>query len=234
MAGSGSRTLSYSDLYKPFIKIAGRSILELSMLGLPLSRNSLTIVVNEKNKLDLLSALSEIEWIGDFDIKIVPVVESTSGQAETALIGMRSVDSTSPVLVSNCDTFFSGGIPDMSDCDGYIGTFRSSSDLYSYAKVENGVVTETAEKVVISNRATAGIYYFSSAALYEEAYLKHEWSGERYISPMYNTIIKSGGTVKEFQLDTVVSLGTTSEIEKALTNDYFVESVKKSLTKVYR
>lgn len=230
MAGQGSRTKDFSETYKPFIVINGRSILELSLLGLPLKDNHLIFVVRDEYASELRKVLSEIEWLPKVDTDIITVQETTSGQAESALIGMRDIPKGESVLISNCDTFFTGTFPDFSDADGYIATFTSTSELYSYVRVQEGLIVETAEKVVISDRASAGIYYFSSRQLYEDIYYSYSHSGEKYIAPMYNQLILKGNQVREFKLDNVVPLGTASELLAAAGDPSFTKLVEEQLS----
>lgn len=212
MAGKGSRVKEFSDAPKPFIQLGGKSLLEISLLGLPLKDNKLILVANKEDYKQLVKTLAGIPWLDFADIKIELIDAPTSGQAETALIGMSSVGEDEPVLITNCDTFFTDNFPVVVDSDGLLGTFESNSPNYSYVRLEDGFVVETAEKVVISNRASAGLYYFSSAELYRRAYLETDFMDEKYVAPMYNYLIKEGFKVKEFPIDRAVPLGTTEEL----------------------
>lgn len=212
MAGRGTRIKEFSNSPKPFIKLQGKSLLEMSMLGLPLKGNKLVLVANKSDYAELLKTIAGIGWLDLENVKIELIDHITSGQAESALIGMSSLDSNQSVLVTNCDTFFSNNFPGEVDADGLLGTFKSDSPNYSYVRIENGLAVETAEKVVISDRASAGLYYFSSKELYERAYANTSFDGEKYIAPMYNYLIESGLKVGEFAIESVTPLGTTAEL----------------------
>ena len=80
-------------------------------------------------------------------------------------------------------------------------TFRSSHPKWSYARAnEAGRVFETAEKRVISDKATVGIYYFKKgndfvfgAQSMIHKNIRH--NNEFYICPVYNELIVSGKNI---------------------------------------
>jgi choline kinase len=229
MAGAGSRTAEFSSVYKPFIEIDGTTILEISLLGLPLEGNNLVIVCQKRYKSELIKTLKNIKWLSFPSVSIITLDSPTAGQAETALLGMKYLDESLPLLISNCDTFFTNNFTKTSDCHGLIGTFEASSPAYSYVKTSNGLIIETAEKQVISNRATAGLYYFSDKQVYKYAYHHSSQEGEKYVAPLYNILINRGLAIKEFAIETVVPLGTKEEIEAALSNKQLMNQIKKAL-----
>lgn len=165
--------------------------------------------------------------IPDFSIKTVS--KKTSGQAETVFLGLADQDSPVPLLIFNIDTIHYNFSPisftgsEFDDCDGVLEVFEDDGDNWSFAKVEGGFVTETAEKQPISNLASNGLYYFRSVELFRQSYREYFKNGhgiaagERYIAPMYNQIIVSGGVVKVKVIDknALVFSGTPAEYELA-------------------
>jgi dTDP-glucose pyrophosphorylase len=229
MAGAGSRSAEFSNVYKPFIKLNGTTILEISLLGLPLDGSNLVIVCQKKHKTALTKTLKKIKWLSLDKVSIVTLDGPTSGQAETALLGMKFLDDSSPLLVTNCDTFFTNNFTEPVNSHGLIGTFKSTNPAYSYVKTLDGLITETAEKEVISDRATAGLYYFSNKQIYKYAYHKSDQRGEKYIAPIYNALIKDQFTVREFQVDTVAPLGTKEELEAASVDKSLLDQIEKTI-----
>jgi len=81
--------------------------------------------------------------------------------------------------------------------------FASSNPLYSYLRTDaDGNVVEAAEKRVISPHASAGTYFFDSAATYLEALahnLRHRedvtHKGLFFVCPLYNGVIACGRRV---------------------------------------
>lgn len=229
MAGAGSRSAKFSSVYKPFIELNGTTILEISLLGLPLDGNNLVIVCQKKHRTALIKTLRKIKWLSLDKVSIVTLDGPTSGQAETALLGMKFLDEYSPVLITNCDTFFTDDFVEIAGSHGLIGTFKSNNPSYSYVKTSNNVITETAEKQVISDRATAGLYYFSNKQIYKYAYHRSNQSGERYVAPIYNVLIGEQFIVREVPMGAVVPLGTKEEIESALLDMELLDLIKKTV-----
>lgn len=215
MVGEGSRLKEKYDRPKPFIEIDGVTLLELSLQGLP--RDWEIVFVIKEEHLDMLGALIESSPVlKGRECSIVVFIGKSSGQAETALFGMTYISPDAPIVVSNCDTYFSNDFVVDSYYDGLIGTFKSDSSAYSYVEMKDGLAIRTAEKEVISNRASSGVYYFSSVKTYLDAYLSTRWEGERYIAPMYNSMIEEGLLVGEVKQKFAIPLGTPEEIDYAL------------------
>ncbi len=155
-------------------------------------------------------------------------IDDTSGQAETALIGLdRLVQRADPqdrrVVFHNIDTILIGRDyaalgEALAQHDGCIDTFTSSSAAYSYVVADaQRRVTGIAEKVVISSDATTGMYGFASIDGYRAAYERCRFSGrERYISEIYRSMIDGGASIYATPPatagDTIV-LGTPAEYE---------------------
>jgi hypothetical protein len=106
--------------------------------------------------------------------------------------------------------------------DGWVPCFPGEGDAWSFAAAgPDGRVTELREKARISPHATVGLYWFRSYALYAELYERHFAAagaerGERYVAPMYNTLIAEGGSVflQPLARADVVPLGTPAEVER--------------------
>lgn len=226
LAGEGARLIEHYPEAKPFIKIGNKTLLEISLLGLPADAR-LIFVCKQEHATFLSNLLETSKVIAERSYKISIVPGPTSGQAESVKYGLKLVKANAPIVVSNCDTFFSSDFVDFGRFDGAIGTFESDNSSYSYVTVKDGAVTRAAEKEIISNRATTGLYYFSSKDLYLDAYKMTDWSNlkEKYVAPMYNCLIGYGLKVKEIPMKTVIPLGTKTEIEYALKNQNFLELI---------
>lgn len=148
------------------------------------------------------------------------LISDTSGQVETALKGIENISQygssiRGPVVFHNIDTILYnrdfGMLKDvLSEASGYIDIFRSSHHNYSYVFVDNGVVQTIAEKIVISDQATSGLYAFASA----DVFLSFCGETDRYISDVYQKMIDKGEVVKVSNLYTeneTIVLGTPSE-----------------------
>ena len=150
----------------------------------------------------------------------------TDGQATTALLLARMAEPDQAIAVFNIDTFVRPGAMDPAlipqGCDGWLPCFPAPGDGWSFARLGAGdKVVELREKTRISPHATVGLYWFSSAALYVNAYAAYfgpggrEEHGERYIAPLYNQLIADGRQVRiaQLELDDVGMLGTPAQVE---------------------
>jgi NDP-sugar pyrophosphorylase family protein len=146
------------------------------------------------------------------------------GQAQTAYDVLDQADNGETLWIYNIDTYIEDGLMP-TDIDGYQGcahVFESQNSGMSFVGYDNnGRVTQLAEKKVISQWATVGVYGFESAALYKELYEKayhaggvNEVNGERYVAPMYELILRAGGQINAPRLSStsVHILGTPEEV----------------------
>jgi dTDP-glucose pyrophosphorylase len=114
-------------------------------------------------------------------------------------------------------------------CEGMIATFRASHPKWSYVKTRTefcgiDLVTEVAEKEVISNHATCGIYYYSASHFFidaaKEMIKNNERSnGEFYVCPVYNKIMKMNKTARigHYPVLSMYGLGTPEDYERFIT-----------------
>jgi NDP-sugar pyrophosphorylase family protein len=176
----------------------------------------------DEHDLDLI--LRNTKAMGFQQITIAPRPRLSLGQAQTAYDVMSKVNPHEAIWIYNIDTFIKRGISPK-DIDGYQGcvhVFHSTSPSMSFVRFsDDGQVVELAEKKVISDWATVGIYGFESSLLYQQLYESsyhdrqvQEVSGERYIAPMYQFLLNSGGKVCAPKLDhsAVSILGTPQEV----------------------
>ena len=159
--------------------------------------------------------------------KVVELPGLTDGQATSAMAAEPYWIPDAPLLIYNIDTYVQpealvpASIP--SGADGWIPCFRAEGDHWSFVDVaEDGRATDVAEKRRISDNATIGLYWFKSAKLYDHYYGTHfaapggEEAGERYIAPMYRSMIADGLGVyiTDVPVASVHCLGTPDEVEQ--------------------
>lgn len=147
--------------------------------------------------------------------------EDTSGQAETAMLGIKAIekargDTTTPVVFHNIDTILLHRnlrqVRDVLETNsGFIDIFEASNKGYSYVLVDNAQkVTEIAEKIVVSDMATSGLYGFQTV----DTFRKYYSSEDIYISSIFKKMVSNGESVavgnKHKENDTIV-LGTPEE-----------------------
>ena len=148
------------------------------------------------------------------------VIDDTSGQAETvdkalSIFG-KQLDGC-PLIIHNIDTIlyerdFNDIEKDLKNHDGFVDVFKASNHEYSYAVIKDNLVSVIAEKVIVSDTATTGLYGFSSPSVFKKYY-----DGEIYISDIYKKMILDNKTVVASfvhnESDTIV-LGTPSDYIK--------------------
>lgn len=97
---------------------------------------------------------------------------------------------------------------------------------WSYARLDdNGFVAEVAEKKVISNLATVGVYYWSRGSDYvryaEQMIAKDiRVNGEYYVAPVFNEAIADGKKVRAKNCERMWGIGTPEDL------NYFLENHK--------
>ena len=226
MAGRGSRFAQRGyQMPKWRIEVRGKSLLEWSVDSLPLDQCGKLIFVGLKEHQPRYSLTTYVEqrYADLAEVRVILLNEVTRGQAETVLMAKDEIDTDAGLLIFNSDTRFSSSTLrenlNRRDVDGVIGAFTSSAERFSYARLNEGFVVETAEKKVISPHALTGLYHFSSARDFIRVAEARVASGvmdkgEFYVAPLYNDIIASGRN--RFIIDTASSidiLGTPEEVE---------------------
>lgn len=166
-------------------------------------------------------------------VKTVMLDHNTRGAAETALLAKEYIDPDLPLIIMDCDFEFTSeeyfsyvrDILNDAPYDGVLLSFNSDNPRYSYAKVdEQNFVTETAEKIVISNNALWGAYCFAKGSLfvdYAEKIIKQGLSDARkefYISYVYSEMIADGHKIKLAKVDEFHSFGTPAELNEYLSS----------------
>lgn len=165
---------------------------------------------------------SKCDDLGIETFEIVELAERTSGQATTALAASDFVAPNESVAIYNIDTYVESQhlTPDKLTRDGCVPVFEAASGGWSYCEVgDDGRVTRVSEKEQISKFASLGLYYFDEWRNFEFAFedrsgdVEDEY-GERYIAPLYNSLIDDGKTVTVHSVprSAVHVLGTPAEV----------------------
>ena len=166
---------------------------------------------------------------------IVEVDGLTEGAACTSLLAKQYIDNDTPLLFANSDQILEWDVNSFlysvnnEDVDGAITTFKSDHEKWSYVKTNNdGYVSEVAEKKVISNEATTGIYYWrrgSDFVKYAEQMIRDDTkrvNGEFYVCPLFNEMINDGKKVRSYNVKKMWGIGTPADLniyKKHLSSD---------------
>ena len=231
MAGEGKRFKEQGiDEPKFLLKTKGKTLFEWSLQSLPLDLAKKVIFVclqehQTKYKVDEFIKNILIKNYPTINYKILFLPQKTCGQVETVLSCKNEINE-SPLVIFNIDTiFFSSRLKSklittlFQQIDGILGAFHSNDQKFSYIEVDlEGIVKHTAEKKVISNIASTGLYTFTKGSDFVEAaenMIKNNktTNNEFYVSELYNYLISKG---KKFIIDFAeefIPLGTPQEIK---------------------
>ena len=233
MAGFGRRFLDAGYTVPKYRIVAhGRTLFSWSMLSLRSFIQDgarFTFVVRAADdSADFIR--EEASALGIAHTVILELDRPTDGQATTAMLAAdRIVSRDAPMLVYNIDTFVHPDALPVSAVrgDGWIPCFDAAGDAWSFAAADKeGRISQVREKVRISSHATVGLYWFSSFNRFADAYSRHYSDpanlekGERYVAPVYNTLIASGGSVFLHNVPTsaVIPLGIPADVDAFLSS----------------
>lgn len=209
MAGRGSRFKEAGYFVpKPLIPIGGKPMIE-------------RVVDNFRPNVDnrfILITRNDIK--PNVDGVLYPLDHETEGTVSTMFEIEHMIGREDPLMIVNCDQLIPDFEPDdfmskSADCS--VVTTKHNSPKHSYVKEDNGLITEVAEKEVISDQAVAGIYFYRKAKyFFDNAHKMVEKNirvnNEFYTTPVFNEIIASGLTVNTYEIDNWQPIGTPEEL----------------------
>jgi dTDP-glucose pyrophosphorylase len=134
------------------------------------------------------------------DCSIVKLKGKTKGAICSILMGIDDIDLNEELIIINSDQIidcdYNKILSDFRSkkADGGVITFRSVHPRWSYIRIFNDKVIQTAEKNPISNNAIAGFYYFKKAMnFFEGAFnvIKYDenYNNNYFTSSVYNQLI---------------------------------------------
>jgi beta-phosphoglucomutase-like phosphatase (HAD superfamily)/dTDP-glucose pyrophosphorylase len=225
MAGNGSRFFNagYKDP-KPLIDVDGKPMIQRVVENIEIPGNYIFIVQAEHyKKYNLQSRLTDLVP----GCKIIQVNGVTDGAARTALLAKEHIDNSRPLIIANSDQILewdsSKFIAQLLEIgvDGNMALFFANEDKWSYAKIQNNRIIGVAEKVVISNNASTGIYGWAKGSDYvkyaEQMIDKNiRVNDEFYICPVYNEAIQDNKRILPLFVSKMYGVGTPEDLEAFL------------------
>lgn len=221
LAGKGQRMIDGGYVFpKPLIMAGDRHIIDYSIDSIDTTECNLIFVVRRDHVCNFAIDKVLKSKYGE-DITIVIAEHDTEGSTASCYLAKEFIDNDVPLIVFCPDIYFEPKfIPsdDIFKNDGFILTFKANSANYSYVQHnKNNNVIATAEKIVISDNASVGVYCFKTgktflrlAELAITSNLKSK--NEYYICPLYNILIANGGIVKSQQVPIMYVMGTPDEM----------------------
>lgn len=229
MAGAGSRFANAGYTFpKPLIEIKSKPMIQVVVENLNIEAQYIYLVQEKHYHQYNLKYLLEMITPG---CKIVLVDKLTEGAACTTLLAKDMINSNEQLLIANSDQWVDWDSSDFmyslqgDSIDGGILTFKSTHPKWSYVKTNDvGVVTEVAEKKVISDEATVGIYHWkkgSDYVKYTEQMIEKglRVNGEFYIAPVYNEAIEDSKKIKTYKCKKMMGLGTPEDLDRFIKED---------------
>jgi len=230
MAGAGSRFAEQGYTFpKPLIEVGNKPMIQVVVDNLNIDANYIFIVQKEHyEKYNLETVLNMVAP----NCTIVQTEGITEGAACTTLLAKEYINNDEPLVIANSDQFVEWNSNEVlyafstEGVDGGILTFPSTHPKWSYAKLDdNGFVDQIAEKQVISENATVGIYYYARGSLYvasAERMIERNirTNNEFYVAPAFNELIQDGGKVRIKHIDPagMWGLGTPEDLNHFLAN----------------
>lgn len=213
IAGTSELFIKAGFLYpKPLIEINGAPMIELVIektKSLTIDHQLVFVLKEEDvskyhldNTLKLLSP----------NCQIVVLKKDTKGALCSILMTIDYIDDNDSILILNGDQIIDVDFNEIINslnakhADVGIVTFNSIHPRWSFAKIENEVVVQTAEKNPISNNAIAGFYYFTNAKMFFENAFQCilndvQLDGIFYISPVINEFILKNKKVINYNIE---------------------------------
>lgn len=222
LAGKGQRMIDGGYRFpKPLIMAGDKTIIEHGLNSIDLLDANLIFVVRRDHihNWAIDRALKRMfSHRVEGDIKFVVAERETAGSVDSCYLAKDLIDNDLPLVVFTSDVEFAPVFrPDAQtfENDGLLLTFKANSDRYSYVqKDELGYVTKTAEKVVISEDANAGVYCFKAGSTFcRLAEATMALPGEHYLAPLYNLLIAAGGKVRSLGVRDMYIMGTPDELK---------------------
>ena len=202
MAGAGSRFAQAGyKKPKPFIDVLGRPMIchVLDNLNMPDAR---FILLTRKEHFE--NEQETVNWIkSKYNVEFVLIDNLTEGAACTVLHAHKLIDNNTPLLIANSDQIVDMNIAEFindsenRNLDGSVLCFKDHDTKWSYAKIDGeGLITEIREKVVISEFATVGIYYFAKGGFFVknaiDMIIRNERVKNEFYVAVYNFGIQDG------------------------------------------
>lgn len=166
----------------------------------------------------------EILKLGLANWKIIEIDGDTRGQADTVARGISGIAGNEPITIFNIDTirndFLYPVVQDMGD--GFLEVFHADGENWSFVVPgEGNSVARTTEKERVSDLCCNGLYHFSMAQDFVDAFNDacgdcHRQSNEIYVAPLYNFLIARGKDIKFrlIQSNQIEHCGTPSEYQQ--------------------
>lgn len=231
MAGKGTRFAEAGYAFpKPLIDIKGKAMIEVVVNNLRPTVPHRFIFICQREHYEKYDLHNVLKNATNNHFEVVLVQGVTEGAACTVMLAAQYINNNSEMLIANSDQYIEVSIDDFivsareKKSDGLIMTFKASHPKWSYARTASGgKVLEVAEKKVISDQATVGVYYYKKGSDFMKAAesmihknIRH--NNEFYVCPVYNDLILEDKDVYVYEIEDkkMHGLGTPEDLQMFL------------------
>ncbi len=225
MAGMGKRFIEAGYILpKPLLKIEDKEIIGHIIDIMRMPKAQFIFIVREEHCRD--HNLDKILLKLEPNAKIIKINQVTEGAVCTVLLAKEFFNDNNPVIIKDCDQIINWDpehfmeFVQRNNADGAIVNIHTERPNYSFSRVDHaGRIFETAEKSVISNYGSVGIYYFARGTdliKYAERMIERNirTNNEFYTSPVYNQFIQDFKLILHYPIAEMFQLGTPEEFHE--------------------
>lgn len=225
MAGLGSRFAEQGYvLPKPLIDVDGAPMIQRVVESLGIDGRYIFVV--QREHYEAYSLKEELSRIAP-GCEIVIIDGLTDGAARTTLLAKEFIDNDNPLIIANSDQIIEWSSDEFvklttdPEFSGAIALFKATHPKWSYAQIKDGSIARVAEKVVISDNASVGIYGWKHGHDYvrfaNQMIAKNiRTNNEFYICPVYNEAIELGHRIHPYFIDKMHGVGTPEDLAEYL------------------
>jgi len=221
MAGLGSRFAEQGyALPKPLIDVNGAPMIQRVVESLGIDGRYIFVV--RRSHYESYNLKEELSRIAPGS-EVVVIEGLTDGAARTTLLAKDLIDNDSPLIIANSDQIVEWCADDFvqlavdQNFSGAIALFKATDSKWSYAQIKDDQISRVAEKVVISDNASVGIYGWKHGHDYVRFATQMIAKGiktnnEFYICPVYNEAIEAGHRIHPYFIDRMHGVGTPEDL----------------------
>jgi NDP-sugar pyrophosphorylase family protein len=226
MAGRGSRYATAGiSIPKPLVSVGGKPMVLRALKSLEYLSITKLIFIGLREHQEQFDFISLLTGYQNIATEFVLLDDVTEGQLCTVLTASQWLNSDEDLLIAASDTYIKSSLATHilnkgPICNGLISVATLPGDRWSFARTDDsGRVVEVAEKRRISDHASTGLYYFSSArefVSFGESMIRNreKTMGEYYVIPVYQKMIEAGKWIGISQADEMWDMGTPEAKEK--------------------
>ena len=231
LAGAGLSFIKTGYSFpKPLIDINGKPMIQAVIENLKPKTAHKFILICKAEHYEKYALYQTFNNAAGANYEVVKLYSPTKGATCAVLTAIDYINNENELIIANADQLIDIKLDNFikfarkNKVDGLLMTFESNHPRWSYALTDKkGNVTQVAEKRVISNNATVGIYYFKTGRLFVESATKMidkdiTVNNEFFVCPVYNELILSKRHVMiwPIQNSKMHSLGTPEDLHEYL------------------